>query len=92
MRDIQNAAILRILIENARYFKKSVKAYSGTFRMLFKACTWRTLLYSELCPCLLGIFRHIQACSIMIVLVWVNWYGGPKSEPKVFRTWFVKRP
>ena len=46
----------------------------------------------------LSVFRNIQTYSIIIAVVPrcisvpLNRYGCPKSEPKSFRTRFVKRP
>ena len=70
---------------NPRYIPNSVKAYSGMFRPLCNACMLRTRTYSEFCPIqnfgifrsvlniqnpvYLGISRHTQPYSVMIVTI-----------------------
>ena len=67
-------------IQNQEYIQNSVKAYSCIFRTLCNAGILRTLSYLEFWhiqhiqdlrhiqnPVYLGIFRHIQAYSIIII-------------------------
>ena len=71
-------------IQNPRYIQNSVKAYSGIFRMLCNASMLRALPYSEFWhmqhprhihnPVCISTFRHIQAYSVIIVIITLTFF------------------